>query len=278
MTSINMQRCYTILRKELLYFGRDKNGTVPLVLLPIVFGLAFPIAIIWMTRNPLASSKLDGLLDSVDSIRLGNDSVTTNLAAVSFLLNFITVPLFLLIPIIVATNMATVSFAGEKENKTLEGLLYTPVSNKELIIGKTAASLIFAVGLGWISLVFYLVCSSVGSIATFGSNVVQFGRWASVGLVLIPLVSLLANILVIIVSQRAETVRSASSLSSLVLLPIIGIFISQLSGALIFGTTAIMIASFLMLIMDILGFCIVIRFDREQLLIGAGKGNNYESN
>lgn len=275
---MNMQRSYTILRKEILSFRRDANGLVPLVLLPIVFGLAFPIAILWMTRNPLASSKLVGLLDSVDSLHLGSDSVTTNLTAVSFFLNFLTIPLFLLIPIIVATNTATVSFAGEKENKTLEGLLYTPVSNKELMLGKTAASMIFAVGLGWISLAFYLVCSCVGSIVTFGSNVVQFGRWAGVGLVLIPLVSLLANILVIIVSQRAETVRSASSLSSLVLLPIIGIFISQLSGALLFGTAAIIIASLLVLILDILGVFVVTRFDREQLLIGSGKGNNHGSN
>lgn len=272
MNRLNMQRSCAILKKELLSFRRDPNGLIPLVLLPVVFGVAFPVAVIWMARDPQVSSHLRNLLDSVSQVRYNSGSGQANLTVVSFLLNFLTVPLFLLIPIIVATNTATVSFAGEKENKTLEGLLYTPVTNSELMLGKAAASMLLAIGLGWISLGLYLVCSCVGGFIAFGFNLVQFGRWSSVGLVLIPLVSLLSNILVMIVSQHAETVRSASSLSSLILLPIIGIFVSQLSGVFLFGAEAIAIAALVVLLLDLLGFFIVIRFDREQLLLGSVKG------
>jgi ABC-2 type transport system permease protein len=52
---------------------------------------------------------------------------------------------FFLIPTIVAVVLAANSFAGEKERHTLEGVLYTPVSDTALVVGKVVGAVVPAV-------------------------------------------------------------------------------------------------------------------------------------
>jgi ABC-type transport system involved in multi-copper enzyme maturation permease subunit len=60
---------------------------------------------------------------------------------------------FLIIPTMVATVLAANSFAGEKERHTLEGVLYTPVSDTELVLGKILGAVLPAVVVSWVCFV-----------------------------------------------------------------------------------------------------------------------------
>ncbi len=61
------------------------------------------------------------------------------------MLGYFFAPFFLIMPLMYATVIAAESFAGERERKTIEALLYTPATDLELFLGKTLAAFIPAV-------------------------------------------------------------------------------------------------------------------------------------
>ena len=92
----------------------------------------------------LVAGKKHGRRDRCNSwmpMPLWGAAVWVFLAAVSsvaeqisyIFLNYTFVPLFMIIPVMVASIIAANSVVGEKERKTLETLLYTPVTNREFL-------------------------------------------------------------------------------------------------------------------------------------------------
>lgn len=83
-----------------------------------------------------------------------------------------------------------------------------------------------------------------------------------------PLIVFLAIALIISVSQHVKTSKSAQSVAMILILPIIGGLISQASGALLLGTRAILLISFLLLIIDIISFLFISKhFNREKYIL-----------
>ncbi len=56
-------------------------------------------------------------------------------------------PFILIFPLMFSTIIASESFAGERERKTIEALVYTPASDGELFLGKMLAAFVPAVAL-----------------------------------------------------------------------------------------------------------------------------------
>ena len=59
--------------------------------------------------------------------------------------------MFLVMPVFVPILISSQSVAGEKERRTLEPLLASPVTAAELVAGKSLASLVPAVGISWVA-------------------------------------------------------------------------------------------------------------------------------
>ena len=51
-------------------------------------------------------------------------------------LGYLLSPLLLVIPLMVSAVLAADAFAGEKERRTLDGLLYLPISDRDLFLAK----------------------------------------------------------------------------------------------------------------------------------------------
>ena len=68
---------------------------------------------------------------------------------------------FLLIPMMMPVYIAAYSIVGEKETKSLEPLLATPVSVWELLVGKSLAAVVPSVVLTWISFLILVACSTL---------------------------------------------------------------------------------------------------------------------
>ena len=60
--------------------------------------------------------------------------------------------MFLLMPVFVPILISSQSVAGEKERRTLEPLLASPVTAAELVLGKSLASVVPAVAITWMCL------------------------------------------------------------------------------------------------------------------------------
>ncbi len=174
--------------------------------------------------------------------------------------------MFLLIPILGALSIATYSIVGEKQNRTLEPLLATPIRTTELLWGKSLAAALPATLLTWITFGLYVLLMRALSPAGVLAHVVN-----PVGLSLIfligPLVAVLSLGLGVIVSSRAKDLRTAQQIGVLLILPIMALFIMQMRGFFLLSAQWVWLGAAVLLALDVIVLKIGARlFQRETIL------------
>ncbi|MDO4909884.1 MAG: ABC transporter permease subunit [Corynebacterium sp.] len=255
-----------VMRKELLEFRRDPNTFTPMLILPVMFSVLVPLGTLLLYRDGNMGPRINSFIGSVHYGPQPHffDDATLNGLAIFF--NMLFMPLFLFIPIIVVVSISIVAFAGEKENRTLEGLLFTPASNRDLIGGKLAASLCMSVAFGWASIIVFMIIVSAVGRAVCGVWFLDIPRWIMLGIFVLPLVSIGASLLCVWVSLKAKSTRSANSMSIIVVAPVISMFVSQLTGGVNFGFVPMLIVAVVLAVLDAIGLMLLSRFNREKLL------------
>jgi ABC-type Na+ efflux pump permease subunit len=68
--------------------------------------------------------------------------LTAGQAAFYVMLLYFFAPFFLIIPLMASSVISSDSFAGEKERKTIESLLETPLTDGELFLGKVLVAFV----------------------------------------------------------------------------------------------------------------------------------------
>ena len=69
-------------------------------------------------------------------------------------------PMFLIIPLMVSSVIAADSFAGEKERKTMEALLYSPTTDQELFAAKLLSGWLAAIAVALVGFMLYVVTAN----------------------------------------------------------------------------------------------------------------------
>jgi ABC-2 type transport system permease protein len=169
-------------------------------------------------------------------------------------------------PITSAMSVAASSVISEKQARTLEPLLVTPITTLELLGGKLLGSLLPALIVTVISLVLYVgVVALVGAPGVFG--ILLGPRALGVVLLVGPLAAMVALQLAICVSSRVNDARTAQQLGVFVILPIPGLLLGQLFGGIeLTGPVILWIALGLFLVNIGLMWFAIRLFDRETIL------------
>ncbi len=128
---------------------------------------------------------------------------------------------FLIIPTMVAVVLAANSFAGEKERHTLEGVLYTPVSDTALVVGKILGAVLPAVVVSWVCFGVYAVLVNVLGNPLVGRWYFPTLNWWVMMLLVVPAVSVFVTACVVWVSARVGSYQSANSIAGFAVLPLI---------------------------------------------------------
>jgi ABC-2 type transport system permease protein len=174
--------------------------------------------------------------------------------------------LLVLTPVAGSMSVAAYSVIGEKQARTLEPLLATPISTFELLSAKVLGSLLPALALTVSSFGLYLVGAIV--FAEPGAfRILLAPRSLAIVFVLGPLAALAALQMAVCVSSRVNDARSAQQIGALIILPIAGLLVAQVSGAVVLSATliaAIVVALALMNV-GLMVFGIAV-FDRESIL------------
>ena len=175
--------------------------------------------------------------------------------------------LFMLIPTVVPLTMAIYSVIGEKSARTLEPLLAAPVGVGELLFAKSLASTIPSVVVTWIAYAIYLTSvSSLGSQAAV--NAVTAPRWILAIVVMVPLITLLSVNLGILISTRVNDVRVAQQIGGLVVVPVVGLGIAQVTGRVVLDNASFITFTALLIAVDIAVFLFArLAFQRENILV-----------
>lgn len=266
---MNLDRVITLVGKELRELRASPAAIVPAGLIVMVTILLPFLLIVIVPRATGQSITADPeIRKSLEFARAHTPhlaGLSLESAVEAFLFQQFLV-LFLLVPIVSAVSLAAYSVVGEKQGRTLEPLLTTPLSTPELLIGKAVASIIPSLAMEMAGVAVYLVL-----IAIFGSPGVLATlvtvRTAILLLVVGPLASLAALQATIAVSSRASDPRSAQQVAVLVVLPLVLMFVGQLAGAffltsaLLVAVAAVALAAWVLLVM-----LSVALFERETIL------------
>jgi ABC-2 type transport system permease protein len=134
-------------------------------------------------------------------------------------------------PVAGAMSVAAYSVIGEKQARTLEPLLATPISTVELLLAKVLGALLPALLLTVVYFALY-VAGITWAARPGVARVVLSPRSLAIVFVLGPLASLLALQLAVCVSSRVNDSRSAQQIGALIILPITALMVAQLLGTL----------------------------------------------
>jgi ABC-2 type transport system permease protein len=213
-----------ILGKEWIDLRANKLLLAAVVAPAFIFA-AIPTAIVWILQvNEIPPERFGQMADILAAF----PGMPPKLAAQGFIVsNFMAY--FLLIPAMVPMVIASQSVIGERQTRSLEPQLATPLEIPEFIAAKTVAAAAPALLATWLVYVLYGLVN--GWIADPRlRNLIFSDVWLVAMLTLVPLISLFSVLLGVIVSSRVDDPRVAQQVGGFVVLPIIAVAVLQFLG------------------------------------------------
>lgn len=237
---MNWRAIRAIIGKDLQVALRSKAVVVPMAIVPLIVVVVLPVVIALVPAafqaagTGLPADELADLARLVERAPVGlrQELAEYDLtqAAVVLALTYLFGPFYLIIPLMVSSVIAADSFAGEKERKTLEALLYSPTSDTELLVAKLLAAWLpgLAVGIG--SFVLYGVIANLAGWQVVGRIFFPNAMWLVLAFWVGPGMAALGLGATVLVSARVNTFQEAYQAGSLVVLPVIVLLVGQVSG------------------------------------------------
>jgi ABC-2 type transport system permease protein len=267
---VNLRPVLTIARRDLTVVARSRAVSLPILILPVVFFVLAPAGLI------LGSGAIAGdLAEFQELLALMPEALRRDLVGLEpqaqiivWGLEYLFATFFLIVPLMTSAVIAADSFAGEKERKTLEALLYTPTTDLELFGGKVLAPWLAAVVVSTAGYVVFVLVSTLFGGAILGRPIALTPRWLVFVLVLAPGVAALAIGALVQVSARVRGFQEAYQVGGLVVLPLVLLLLGQLSGALYLDLPAVVALSLVVWLVATASLAVGYRaFRRERLLV-----------
>ena len=187
-----LSNALVVTRREVRDSFRDWRIIVPIVLLTFFF----PFLAQW------AAGSISRYLASFGAEYIGNQFIPFLLMVVGFF------------PISISLVIALETFVGEKERRSLEPLLSTPLTNTELYIGKMLSSMLPPLIASFGGMTFYLLTLYIGG-----------AEWQPAPMLVVQIFLLTivqAMVMVsgaVVVSSQATSTRAANLLASFIIIP-----------------------------------------------------------
>ena len=220
-----------LIKKDIRSVSSNRNLFMALLIVPIIMTVVLPsIFMLIIGLTPMESPDFQELLAILPESMFGGD---LRAALIKLLLNNIIPVFYLMIPVMAASVTAASSFIGEKEKRTLETLLYCPLSLKQIFAAKVMASLILS---QFVSIVSFVAMTLVvqtevwfitGSLALPGLN------WLILLVLVSPAFSLVAITLIVRISAKSKSVEESQQRTVFLIIPIILLAVGQFSGVLL---------------------------------------------
>jgi ABC-type Na+ efflux pump permease subunit len=241
---MRLSKAWLIATRDFKIFRHQKNIWYSIIIFPIILSILFPTVLTYAQRKSteLTGTRLEQLMDSFSFF---------------IVIGAAFVPL----------SIASYSIVGEKVEKSLEPLLATPLTDGEILLGKTISALLPTLVAMYTGAAIFMV--GVDAVTFQKLTVYYFPNWtiATIILVLAPIATVLSIEFSIIVSSRVNDVRSANSFGIFMFFPFLAIYLASEIGLITLDTTNILIISGILLAIDIVLFYIsTSTFQREEIL------------
>jgi ABC-2 type transport system permease protein len=232
--SWNWRGIRAIIRKDLKQVFQNTMVWAPFIVVPLVFMVLLPLGLVMLPTIAIDQLRIDdlaGLFRAMPAdLRARLASLTLAQSWVTLAANYMFMPMFLITPLMVSSIIAADGIAGEKERKTLEGLLYTPLSDNELFISKVLTALVPALVVELGGFVIYALTVNLGGYHIMHRVFFPEPSWWPLVFFVGPGVSIAGLGATVLVSSKAKTFMSAQQASGLLVLPVLFLMIGQIAG------------------------------------------------
>jgi ABC-2 type transport system permease protein len=173
---------------------------------------------------------------------------------------------FLLMPAYIPLSIATYSIIGEKQSRSLEAVLATPVRTIELLAGKSIAALVPGIAAGWATFAAFVALAWLLHGAWL-ATIVTDGSWLAGTFLLGPALGFVSVVAGTLVSSRVNDPRTGQQIAGFVLVPLIGFTVLQATGTVIVGALGYALTALVFLVAGLVGLRLGVGlFGRETIL------------
>lgn len=275
---MNTRNILAIAKKDLTEAFQNQSVWLPMLIVPLIFIIIMPLSMILIPT--LANISPEQMLNDIDLPKMlvhMPPSMAGKFAGLNetqgmilFLLGYMFAPMFLIFPLMFSTTIAAESFAGERERKTLEALLYTPATDAELFLGKVLAAGVPAVLITWSSFLVYTIVVNAAGWQLFGRLWFPLPTWWPLILWVCPAVSLFGIALTVLISTKNQTFMGAYQTSASTVVLVLGLVVGQASGVLYLTVgVGIAVGLFIWLVGGVLTWFAIRTFNRTALLVNS---------
>ncbi len=235
---VNWRIIWNIAVKDWKEVRGNRMAWLPSIILPLIFVVVLPLVVTLLPQalyvSPVAMmTEFQPLIDVMPpALAAEIASLDGNQTLLVVVLGFMLAPMFLILPLMVASIVGADSIVGEKERKTLEALLYTPASDSELYIAKLLSAVGPAVALSWVSFAVYILVVNVSGMPIMGRVWFPLAHWIPLIFWVAPAIATLGMSVIVMVSSRVSTFMEAQQTSGILVLPIVLLVIGQVSGVI----------------------------------------------
>jgi len=240
-----------LINKDLNEITKSKQVILPMTIVPIVLTVLIPLALLigvnYIGKDSNTIRQLGPLIKKLPS---EYTAYTPAQLVLKIVINYMFPSYFLIIPIMCSGIMGASSFVGEKEHKTMETLLYTPISMEQLLKAKILGVFIPSYIITLISFIAFGIIINIGGFIYFGGIIFPDIKWLIIILWISPAINLLSLTLTVMVSAKSNTFQEAQQVSGLLVLPIVLLLVGQMTGVLMLNNFIMVIAGAVLLILD----------------------------
>lgn len=237
-----------MIRKDIKEVLSSPQTALPMLIVPLLMMVLMPIGL--MIGAQFGVSGMNGIEALKEQLSFTTNYENDSQLLIDIGVNYMFPALFLLIPIMAATVMGASSFVGEKEHKTLESLLYTPLSLKEIFVSKVVGTALVAYAAALISLLAFGLVVDIGGWFYFGRLIFPNLRWLLLIFWVAPAVTVLCIGFMVRVSAKANTFQEAQQMSVFVILPVVFLLIGQTTGLFMLSTYLLLGLGGVLYVMD----------------------------
>lgn len=209
----------------------NKQVFAVLLIVPLALTIVLPSIFVLVTAfAPDAASDFQKILDMLPA---DNVARSQQQRIFGLILNNIMPVFFLMIPIMASSVMAASSFVGEKEKHTLETLLYSPLSLKQMFQAKILAGFSVGMMVSYISFAAMMLVLELEVFLLTGEAILPSSSWLAIMLLIAPAISLIAIAVTVRSSAKAQTIEEAQQRAVFLVFPILALLIGQFTGILL---------------------------------------------
>jgi ABC-2 type transport system permease protein len=275
--NMNKNIIIAIAQKDLKATFSSNKVWVPMITLPLLLCILLPSIFTYVGLNTELIGESSKDLEKPINAVIKNfpdgelrDTLATlptlGKKSVYFFLNFMMIPFFLMSAIINSLVTSSNSFAGEKERNTLETLLFAPITVNELFLGKVIASLIPTLSITFVA--FLLNALIVNSISYgYFKEILYFdSTWLILMFWVIPALVIFNIILNVLVSARVKSFQEAQQFGGIMVLPVVGLIISNVSGLFFLSPLTLLLIGAGLLIANAFLLKLITKFNQRNTL------------